>query len=61
MGLSFGFENNKGSILVYENDVLYFRANICNGIYEIVIGIEKNDSLILKDGSSKDGLDKSWI
>ncbi|KAJ9556961.1 LOW QUALITY PROTEIN: hypothetical protein OSB04_011575 [Centaurea solstitialis] len=34
-GFDFGFDN--GSILVYKNNVLYFKANPCHGIYETSI------------------------
>lgn len=60
-GFAFGFDNNNGSILVYKNDALYFKANQCNDIYETIIGLRKNDSLILIFGSSKDDSDKSCL
>ena len=60
-GFDFGFDN--GSILVYKNNVLYFKANPCHGIYETSISIRDNRSSIynVESTQSKDGLDKSYL
>ena len=60
-GFDFGFDN--GSILVYKNNVLYFKANPCHGIYETSISVRDNRSSIynVESTQSKDGLDKSYL
>ncbi|KAJ9562116.1 hypothetical protein OSB04_007276 [Centaurea solstitialis] len=57
----FGFDN--GSILVYKNNVLYFKANPCHGIYETSITVRDNRSSIynVESTQSKNGLDKSYL
>ncbi|KAJ9545085.1 hypothetical protein OSB04_024792 [Centaurea solstitialis] len=60
-GFDFGFDN--GSILVYKNNVLYFKANPCHGIYETSITVRDNRSSIynVESTQSKNGLDKSYL
>ncbi|KAJ9546873.1 hypothetical protein OSB04_019416 [Centaurea solstitialis] len=60
-GFDFGFDN--GSILVYKNNVLYFKANPCHGIYETSITDRDNRSSIynVESTQSKNGLDKSYL
>ncbi|KAJ9538124.1 hypothetical protein OSB04_030857 [Centaurea solstitialis] len=60
-GFDFGFDN--GSILVYKNNVLYFKANPCHGIYETSITVRDNRSSIynVESTQSKNGLDKSYM
>ncbi|KAJ9557051.1 hypothetical protein OSB04_011665 [Centaurea solstitialis] len=59
-GFDFGFDN--GSILVYKNNVLYFKANPCHGIYETSINVRDNQSSTynVESTQSKNGLDKSY-
>ncbi|KAI3505809.1 hypothetical protein L1887_28094 [Cichorium endivia] len=60
-GFDFGFDN--GNILVFKNDCLYFKACPTNGIYETIVSIRRNNSLILNVDSdtSKSVLDKSCL
>ncbi|KAJ9556430.1 hypothetical protein OSB04_011044 [Centaurea solstitialis] len=60
-GFDFGFDN--GSILVYKNNVLYFKANPCHGIYETSITVRDNRSSIynVESTQSKNGLDKLYL
>ncbi|KAJ9561476.1 hypothetical protein OSB04_006636 [Centaurea solstitialis] len=59
----FDFEFDNGSILVYKNNVLYFKANPCHGIYETSITVRDNRSSIynVESTQSKNGLDKSYL
>ena len=56
-GFNFIFDN--GSILVYKNDVFYFKASPCRGILETTVSL--NDSSIYNVDSSKSDLDKSRL
>ena len=56
-GFDFKFDN--GSILVYKNEMFYFKASPCRGISETTVKL--NDSSIYNVGSSKDGLDKTYL
>ncbi|KAJ9565695.1 hypothetical protein OSB04_001661 [Centaurea solstitialis] len=60
-GFDFRFDN--GSILVYKNNVLYFKANPCHGINETSIIVRDNRSSIynVESTQSKNGLDKSYL
>lgn len=58
-GSTFGFDN--GSVLVFKNNDLYFKANMCNDIREKIIGLRKNDRLISSVDSSKYNLYKSCL
>ena len=55
----FDFKFNNGSILVYKNDMFYFKASPCRGILETTVRL--NDSSIYNVDSSKDGLDKTYM
>ncbi|KAJ9548672.1 hypothetical protein OSB04_021215 [Centaurea solstitialis] len=59
-GFKFKFDNDNGCILVYKNDCFYFKATPCNGVYESVICVGRNNNnLTLNVGSSNSELDKS--
>ena len=60
-GFDFGFDN--GSILVYKNNVLYFKSNPCHAIYETNINVRNNQSSIhnVESTQSKNSLDKSYL
>ena len=56
-GFDFEFEN--GCILVYKNNMFYFKASPCRGILETTISL--NDSSIYNVDSSKVNLDKTFL
>ena len=60
-GFDFSFQN--GSILVLKNEMLYFKASPCNGIYETNISLRDNNYSILNvdSESSKSSLDKTYL
>ncbi|KAJ9551584.1 hypothetical protein OSB04_015629 [Centaurea solstitialis] len=61
-GFKFKFDNDNGCILVYKNDCFYFKATPCNGVYESVICVGRdNNNLTLNVGSSNSELDKSSL
>ena len=59
-GFKFEFDNDNGSILVYKHGCLYFTAYPCNGVYESIICVGRNNhnKLTLNVGSSNNELDK---
>ncbi|KAJ9549604.1 hypothetical protein OSB04_022147 [Centaurea solstitialis] len=61
-GFKFKFDNDNGCILVYKNDCFYFKATPCNGVYESVICVGRdNNNLTLNVGSFNSELDKSSL
>ena len=55
----FDFKIDNGSILVYKNDMFYFKANPCRGILETTVRL--NESSIYNVDSSNDNLDKTYL
>ena len=56
-GFDFKFDN--GSILVYKDNMFYFKASPYKGILETTVSL--CDSSILNIDSSKNGLDKTYL
>nr|KAJ0189120.1 hypothetical protein LSAT_V11C800391190 [Lactuca sativa] len=59
-GFSFSFDNKNGAINVYYNDVFYFKAIPCDGVYEAVNVVDNLGNNVLYIDSS-DRLDKASL
>ncbi|KAJ9551125.1 hypothetical protein OSB04_015170 [Centaurea solstitialis] len=61
-GFKFTFDNDNGCILVHKNGCFYFKATPCDGVYESVICVGRNNNnLTLNVGSSNSELNKSLL
>ena len=59
-GFTFSFDNKNGAINVYYNDVFYFKAIPCDGVYEAVNVVDNLGNNVLYIDSS-DSLDKASL
>ena len=59
-GFRFSFDNEIGSINAFCNCVFYFKAFLCNGIYETVMVVHNLGNNVLNIDSSN-GLDKACL
>ena len=55
-GFDFSFDN--GVIVCFKNNICYFKAYPCRGIYEVDAYVSDNRSIMNIDSTSKNGLDK---
>ena len=61
-GFKFKFDNDDGCILVYKTGCFYFKSFPCNGMYESVICVDRNNNnLTLNASFSNSELNKSSL